>query len=112
MLAVGAENHGRCNSISDILAPSLRGFERRARKTTSNKEDRMIQGPVSGGKHGWAFGHPLFDLKAHGYVEAEYFLSGTATTYGKASGASWGRDGRWSAEAKETVPFKTRMLIY
>lgn len=72
----------------------------------------MIQGPVSGGKHGWAFGHPLFDLKAHGYVEAEYFLSGTATTYRQAAGTTWGRDGRWKAEAKETVPFKTRLLVY
>src|SRR5947207_8705146 len=76
------------------------------------QEGKMIQGPVNGGMHGWAFGHPLFDLKGHGYVEAEYFLSGTATTYRQASGATWGHDGRWKAEAKTTVPFKTRMLIY
>ncbi len=72
----------------------------------------MIQGPVTGGKHGWAFGRPLFDLRDHGYVEAEYFLSGTATTYRQVAGTTWGRDGRWSAEARASVPYKTRILIY
>jgi len=72
----------------------------------------MIEGPVTGGARGWAFGRPLFDLAAHGYVEAEYFLSGQATTYRQAPGSDWGRDGRWLAEAKATVPFKTRMLVY
>ena len=72
----------------------------------------MIQGPVTGGKHGWAFGRPLFDLKAHGYVEAEYFLTGTATTYRQTPGTAWERDGHWQAEPKESVPFKTRILVY
>jgi hypothetical protein len=32
------------------------------------REERMIRGPITGGSHGWAFGRPLFDLAAHGYV--------------------------------------------
>jgi hypothetical protein len=72
----------------------------------------MIQGPIEGGAHGWAFGRPLFDLAAHGYVEAEYFLDGEATTYRREPGTEWGRDGRWMAEAAGRAPFKTRILVY
>ena len=72
----------------------------------------MIRGPITGGSHGWAFGRPLFDLAAHGYVEAEYFLSGDATTYRRDSQAEWGRDGRWRAEVAGRAPFKTRLLVY
>ncbi|HLZ83970.1 MAG TPA: alpha/beta hydrolase domain-containing protein [Caulobacteraceae bacterium] len=72
----------------------------------------MIRGPIRGGSHGWAFGRPLFDLAAHGYVEAEYFLDGEATTYRRDPRTEWGRDGRWTAEAAGRVPFTTRMLVY
>jgi hypothetical protein len=72
----------------------------------------MIQGPVTGGTHGWAFGRPLVDLAAKGYVEEEFFLSGEATTYALAPGADMGRDGRWRIAPKGKAPFKTRLLVY
>jgi hypothetical protein len=72
----------------------------------------MIEGPVTGGKHGWAFGRPLFDLKTRGYVEEEFFLTGTATTYRLASGSAMSWDGRWRAEPSANLPFKTRLLVY
>ncbi len=72
----------------------------------------MIEGPVTGGARGWAFGRPLFDLAGHGYVEEEFFLSGDATTFQQAPGSDWGRDGRWQAQAKGSIPFKTRILVY
>lgn len=71
-----------------------------------------IQGPITGGAHGWAFNRPLIDLAAKGYVEEEFFLSGEATTYALAPGAEMGRDGRWAAQAKGKVPFRTRLLVY
>lgn len=71
-----------------------------------------IQGPVTGGRHGWAFNRPLIDLAAKGYVEEEFFLSGEATTYAMAPGAEMGRDGKWRASPKGKVPFKTRLLVY
>ena len=71
-----------------------------------------IQGPITGGKHGWAFGKPLLDLTARGYVEQEFFLSGDAVTYRPVPGSEWGRDGLWHAEPKGTMPFKTRLLVY
>lgn len=72
----------------------------------------MIQGPITGGKHGWAFGRPIFDLATRGYVEEEFFLAGDAMTYRPVAGVDWGRDGAWQVEAKGTVPFKTRFLVY
>ena len=72
----------------------------------------MIEGPIGGGDHGWAFARPLIDLAARGYVEAEYVLSGEAATYALAEGATMGRDGRWRAVTRGRVPFKTRLLVY
>jgi hypothetical protein len=72
----------------------------------------MLEGPIKGGKHGWAFGRPILDLAAHGYVEEEFFIAGDATTYRPVAGTEWGRDGIWHAEPKGTMPFKTRFLVY
>jgi Alpha/beta hydrolase domain len=72
----------------------------------------MIEGPVTGGKHGWAFARPLGDLAAKGYVEEEFFLSGEATTYAQAPGSELGRAGKWRATPKGNAPFKTRFLVY
>jgi hypothetical protein len=71
-----------------------------------------VEGPITGGAKGWPFGRPLFDLAEHGYVEEEFFLSGEATTYRQVPGSDWGRDGRWQAEAKSTVAYRTRILVY
>ena len=75
-------------------------------------QQSKIHGPVTGGRHGWAFARPLIDLAARGFVEEEFFLSGEATTYAQAPGAEWGRDGKWRVEPKGDVPFKTRILVY
>jgi hypothetical protein len=72
----------------------------------------MLSGPITGGDHGWAFGRPLFDLAAHGYIEEEFFLTGVATTYREVAGSDWGRDGHWSAEPQGELPFTTRLLVY
>jgi hypothetical protein len=72
----------------------------------------MIQGPVTGGQHGWAFNKALIDLSEKGYVAEEFFLSGEAETYSPAHGAEFGRDGKWRAEPAGKAPFKTRFLVY
>jgi hypothetical protein len=71
-----------------------------------------LQGPVTGGRHGWAFNRPLIDLAEKGYVEEEFFLAGEATTYALAPGAEWGRNGKWRVQPKGKAPFKTRFLVY
>ena len=72
----------------------------------------MIQGPITGGRRGWAFNRPLIDLATKGFVEEEFFLAGEAVTYTPAPGAELGRDGRWAVQPRGEVPFKTRFLVY
>src|SRR4051812_3170390 len=48
-------------------------------------------------------------LAARGYVQNEYFLTGTATAYGMA--APFGTDGRWSATPTTKAFFRTRLLV-
>jgi hypothetical protein len=71
-----------------------------------------LTGPVTGGKHGWAFASSTADLASVAYVEEEYFLEGEAMRYRPMPGTELGRDGRWQAEAAGRAPFKTRFLVY
>jgi hypothetical protein len=70
-----------------------------------------IQGPVTGGRHGWAFGASIDDLEQLGYVEEEYFVAGMAPTYALAAHSAYSRDGRWRAEQTDSVAFQTRIVI-
>jgi hypothetical protein len=71
----------------------------------------VVTGPITGGTHGWPLGARLDDVSEYGYVEEEFFIDGTASTYGIADGATYTRDGRWSTVAHEPVPFRTRILV-
>jgi hypothetical protein len=46
---------------------------------------------------------------AVGYVESEYFLSGTASAY--TSAAPLSSDGMWTVSPVEPVPFTTRVVV-
>src|ERR1700761_4824784 len=70
-----------------------------------------VTGPITGGRHGWSFGRPSVDLDHYGYIENEYFLEGRAARYAPAAGTSLDLDGRWSVEAVETAPYKTRIVV-
>jgi hypothetical protein len=74
-------------------------------------EDLQVSGPISGGTHGGPFGASLDDVSTYGYVEEEFFLDGSASTYALAEGATFTHDGRWSTVASEPVPFRTRILV-
>jgi hypothetical protein len=51
--------------------------------------------------------HPT-DLAANGYVEQEFFASGTATAFKADAMPS---DGRWSITPTTTAPYKTRIIV-
>jgi hypothetical protein len=68
-----------------------------------------VSGPVTGGAHGRPFGTSLADLTASGYIEEEYFIAGTATSYDAAK--PLGSDGVWSVAPAGTRPYKTRILV-
>ena len=49
-----------------------------------------------------------FDIASLGYVAEEFFISGTASSYG--STAELGADGRWSATVSGAADFTTRIV--
>jgi hypothetical protein len=68
-----------------------------------------VQGPIRGP------GAPsvlstTFSLRSVGYRQAEYFISGTATSYRLRGRAP--RDGRWSVTPGSRASYKTRLLVY
>jgi hypothetical protein len=52
----------------------------------------------------------MFDLADVGYVQAEYFMSGTARAF--TSAAPLSSDGRWTVTVGESAPYKTRFIVY
>jgi hypothetical protein len=68
-----------------------------------------VDGPVTGGRHGFPQTAAVLDLTAHGYVEEEHLLHGTATSY--APEGTWGADGRWAVTPAGTAPYTTRVLV-
>jgi len=68
-----------------------------------------IQGPITGGQRKRIFGAHADDLAAHGYVEEEYFVAGTADAY--APVGTLGPDGIWTVTPAKRAPFKTRVII-
>ena len=69
-----------------------------------------VTGPIQGGTHGRPFGAlDAADLTASRFTEAEYFFSGSATSYDKEG--TWGVDGIWNVKPSRTAPYKVRMLV-
>ncbi|WP_137726249.1 alpha/beta hydrolase domain-containing protein [Prescottella subtropica] len=65
--------------------------------------------PSTTGIHGTPATATSVDLTAAGYLEQEFFLSGTATAYRE--DGEWGPDGRWSATEAGQAPYRTRLLV-
>jgi hypothetical protein len=68
-----------------------------------------VTGPITGGTHGFPLGTSALDLATLGYTEQEYFFEGTASAYTAAT--PLGSDGKWTATAAGTAPYKSRMLV-
>lgn len=68
-----------------------------------------VEGPITGGEHGFPFIGTVLDLAAHGYVEEEFFVEGTAHTF--ASDAPLTPDGRWTVTPAGRAPYRTRILV-
>jgi len=68
-----------------------------------------LEGPVTGGEHGFPFIATSLDLAAHGYVEEEFFLAGTARAF--ASGEPLTPDGHWTVTPAGRAHYRTRVLI-
>jgi len=51
----------------------------------------------------------LFEAEKFGYIEEEFFISGTANSYGSADPLS--ADGVWNVTKNDTAEFKTRIVV-
>src|SRR5919201_793772 len=49
------------------------------------------------------------DLDAHGYIEQEFFVEGTARAYEPAGQLT--ENGRWNVQTTTTAPYRTRVLV-
>jgi len=68
-----------------------------------------IEGPITG--PGSLFVQTTgFDLGEVGYVQEEYFLSGTAQAY--SSNGAPGTDGKWNVTPASSAAYKTRIVVY
>jgi hypothetical protein len=69
-----------------------------------------VSGPVSGPGPGQTTVDGIIDLAGAGYVEQEYFVEGTATSYRQVG--VWGSDGNWTAApATDDAAYKTRIIV-
>jgi len=68
-----------------------------------------VSGPVTGGKGAPNAPAPAKLLADAGYVEEEFELAGTATSY--APEGAWAQDGTWGAKPDKEAAFDTRVLV-
>lgn len=68
-----------------------------------------VDGPITGGEGKAVLAQGAPDLAAKGYVEEEFFVSGTASSY--TSAAPLTSDGQWTVEPDESADYTTRILV-
>lgn len=68
-----------------------------------------VDGPIQTGNGAAVITPPSFDVTTVGYVQEEYFISGTASAYSSASPLQ--PDGCWTVEPTAPEPYTTRILV-
>ena len=68
-----------------------------------------VQGPITTGNGKIVLMPPIFDLANVGYVEEEFFIAGSATSY--RSDAPLTEDGHWEASPDASMPYTTRIVV-
>lgn len=76
---------------------------------TMTTRSPRLQGPVTTGSVTLPADPRGLDLESLGYVQEEFFVSGSAASY-TADGAL-GPDGRWTVTPTSTAPYATRLLV-
>jgi hypothetical protein len=66
-----------------------------------------VEGPVAGSPF---LSATTFQLATVGYQQAEYFVSGTASSY--TARGTLGSDGKWRVAAADRADYKTRIVVY
>ena len=89
---------------------SIAGADQSSTNSTTPVFSRaaMLQGPITTGHIVEPLSANAPDLAANGYVEQEYFASGTASAF---TATTMPSDGRWSIKPTTSAPYTTRILI-
>lgn len=95
-------------AAAGVALASLEGGKALARKGRDTGVQE-IEGPVAGGRRNRIFGAHAEDLGTVGYVEEEYFVSGTAQSFEPVG--TLAPDGVWAVRPKAKSPFKTRVVV-
>ena len=113
----GAATRIRCRPSTVLRDPAGQGAPRPtlcepsgSTSGASSAASPTIEGPVTGGKGSPFIAATSFDLGTVGYVEEEYFISGTASAY--APVGTLGSDGRWTVKPASSAAYKTRILVF
>jgi hypothetical protein len=101
MLAAGCRTDDDASSEVTMPADSTRP----TRPERPNVEGITVTGPIVGVSQNAA----RQDLTSAGYVEEEFFVSGSADAY--AAAGDLGEDGRWEVEPGDTAPYTSRLLV-
>ena len=80
-----------------------------AKPRTPKVTPAALEGPITVGQLSGPADPRAVDLDAIGYVQDEFFASGTARTF--TGDADPSRDGRWNARPAGTAPYKTRFIV-
>ena len=76
---------------------------------TPTVDAATLEGPITVGTPSPPADPRPVDLAAIGYVEEEWFASGTAASF--TAVGELGADGRWTVEPAGTAPYKTRFVV-
>ncbi len=98
--------------VSVTLSQQIAGASSAPPPTTAHdsayQAAARLTGPVTTGHIVEPLSAQPLDLAANGYVEQEYFASGTATAFKAAASPS---DGQWSIAPTTSAPYKTRIVV-
>lgn len=107
VLLAGCSSSGDGDAAGPATTTTPTKPERSTR--TPSVAPATIEGPVTVGQLSPPADPRPVDLGALGYVQEEYFASGTATAYRGDGGLR--ADGVWKAVPATTAPYKTRFLV-
>jgi hypothetical protein len=109
--------HSAASRVATFTLLALCGFSVRSGAADSPQSDLPISTPrvhaAPSGQHGFPFMSSSLNLKSVGYVEEEFFISGTAQAFIPAQTQPLQPDGRWNVEPNPgvTAPYTTRILV-
>ncbi len=93
-----------------LTAPSAGGSTRSSKTVTAAVPSPTVKGPILPTSGISFLGSTLFPLSQVGYEESEYFISGTATSFGSAHKLT--SNGRWHVVPAHHAAYTTRVIVY